>query len=87
MTIPTRFQLFASPVVLSDKDAARLEPYVASWRQLHPVIHSLNVPDLRRLVVMELMNRRRWQVVQRLLGRLGSLERERLETKVREMCR
>jgi hypothetical protein len=89
MTIPKKYQVFAQPVILIDKDAARLAPNLTSWPKLNAMlrVQAFNEPDLRRLVILELVGGRRWRIVNRLLMRLGRFDRAQLEKKVRGLCR
>lgn len=87
MILPSRLQLFTTKVILSDKDAARLTPFLASSRSLVPVIADMNEPDLQRLIVLELLNGRRWVIVSRLLGRLGAMQREELAVRMWRLCK
>jgi hypothetical protein len=42
----------------------------------------MNESDLRRLVVIELMEGRRWAIINRLLGRLAKVEREKYKRRI-----
>jgi hypothetical protein len=41
------------------------------------LLGSVNEPDLKRLVVMELMGKQRRSLIVRLMGRLAKLDRQR----------
>ena len=72
MKIPPKYQVFAEPVTITDKDQARLTPHLGSWMQVHALMKvGVNEPDLRRLVVLELMDKRRRMILLRLTGRIA----------------
>lgn len=89
MKIPAKYQIFATPVVLTDKDADRLSPHLTSWPRLNEMflLDVFNEPDLRRLAILELMDRKRWVILSRLLMRLGRAERNRIVEKAKKLCR
>jgi hypothetical protein len=83
MTIPKKFQIFDKPVELSDKDAARLSSHLSGWMKLHTFfLEGVNEPDLQRLLVIEMMGMRRRSILDRLLSRIGSSTRDRIQAKV-----
>jgi hypothetical protein len=83
MKIARKFQVFDTDVVLIDKDAARLTPHLSSWRSLHEImLLGVNEPDLKRLVVLELLGQKRRQILQRLIGRISSIQTSRVIAKV-----
>jgi hypothetical protein len=83
MKIPDHLQLFATPVVLSDKDEERLSVYLTGFDPFVHLLCTINEPDLRRLVVMELAGKKRWKILERLVMRVSRLERLALEEKVK----
>lgn len=82
MKIPAKFQVFDVPVLLDTKDEERLSPYLASWMHLSSLLATINEPDLMRLVILELMDRQRRKVLNRLLMRLGRVQRKRIERRI-----
>lgn len=83
MTIPDKYQIFDSPVTLSDKDEQRLSGYLTGWNRLiEKLMADVNRYDLQRLVVMELMSKQRRPIVAKLLVRLGKIEREKIELRI-----
>lgn len=85
MKIPSKYQIFDAPVVLDSKDAERLSFHLTNWNKLNEMFMlGVNAPDLRRLVVMEMLGRRRMAIISRLLGRLARVQRKHLLGKVRE---
>lgn len=84
MTIPRQFQVFAEPVTVTTYDQRRLNPHRASWHHLNGLflLQALTEKDLRKLVVMELMGEQRKLIIDRLLMRLGRLERREIERKI-----
>ena len=82
MKIPAKLQVFDVPVVLTDKDADRLSPWLASAPKLIAILKGINEPDLMRLVVLELSNGKRYDVIHRLLARLGRVTRIRIEKRI-----
>jgi hypothetical protein len=85
MNIPSKFQVFPDHTVqVSPNDQARLNPHRTGWRKLHELflLEALTTDDLRKLVVLELMDFRREQIIGRLLMRLGRLERREIERRI-----
>jgi len=77
MRIPSRFQIFENEVLLTDKDAERLQVHLSNWRRLHEILLlGVNVDDLRRLVILELIGNGRRFILTRLLGRIAKLQRQ-----------
>jgi len=79
MKIPTKYQIFDDSVEILDKDVERLSSCIGGWNRLHELflLGSVNEPDLKRLVVMELMGKQRQSLIVRLMGRLAKLDRQR----------
>jgi hypothetical protein len=76
MRIPSRLQIFENEVILTDKDAERLQVHLSNWRRLHEImLLGVNVSDLRRLVILELLGNGRRFIITRLLGRIAKLQR------------
>jgi hypothetical protein len=72
MRVPSKYQIFEQSVVLTSKDAERLSYHLGNWTRLNEVmLLGINLPDLRRLVVLELMGLRRRSILSRLLGRIA----------------
>lgn len=85
MTIPAKYQIFDTPVELSDKDSERLSPYLIGWGRLHALFQSgVNETDLKRLIILEMMDRRRDAMISRLVMRLGRVQRLKLEAKIKK---
>lgn len=87
MKIPQRLQIFTAPteVVITDKDAERLAPFLTNWMKLHHFfLKGTNIVDLRRLIVMELMGSQRKDILTRLSGRLATLQRKELQKRIRD---
>jgi hypothetical protein len=82
MKIPSKWQVFDTPVLFDNKDEERLSPYLASWMHLSALLKDINEPDLMRLVILELMDRQRRKVLDRLLMRLGRVQRKRIERRI-----
>lgn len=88
MTIPQRYQIFETPVFLSDKDAERLRIHLSNWNRLHEMLLlGVNAPDLRRLIVLEMMGAGRHRILTRLLGRLSKVERKEQTEKIKAALR
>lgn len=89
MKVPLRYQVFPTPVVLTDKDAQRLSPCLGYWSKLHILLKKpgFNASDLQRLVVLELINKQRKHIITRLLMRLGGVERKAVEDKIKAALR
>ena len=72
MRVPVKYQIFERPVVLTSKDAERLSYHLGNWSRLNEVmLLGINLPDLRRLAVLEMMGLRRRSILVRLLGRIA----------------
>ncbi len=82
MKIPDRFQVFDKPVLLSSKDEQRLAPVISGWMHLADLLKDINEPDLMRLVIMELLGKQRRKILNRLLMRLGRVQRKLIEARI-----
>ncbi len=83
MKIPLKYQVFDEKITITDKDAERLKQYLTGWNKLVQVlIAGVNKPDIQRLIILELMGKRRPQIIDKLLVRLGKIERERIEERI-----
>jgi len=84
MKIPTKYQIFEDTVEILDKDVERLSSCIGGWNRLHELfmLGGVNEPDLKRLVVMELMGKQRKPLLARLLGRLAKLDRQRYTRRI-----
>jgi hypothetical protein len=72
MRVPIKYQIFEQPVILTNKDAERLSYHLGNWSRLNEVmLLGINLPDLRRLAVLEMMGLRRRSILVRLLGRIA----------------
>jgi hypothetical protein len=72
MRVLLKYQIFEQPVILTNKDADRLSYHLGNWTRLNEVmLLGVNLPDLRRLVVLELMGLKRRSILRRLLGRIA----------------
>jgi hypothetical protein len=86
--IPKRFdRLFETPVALSDKDSERLRPYLSHWGVLNARFRSgVNESDLKRLILLELSSESpRKRILDRLLMRLGRVQRRSLSDKIERL--
>lgn len=84
MRIPSRYQIFENEVELTDKDVQRLQVHLSNWGRLNEILLlGVNIPDLRRLVVLELMNNGRLFIITRLLGRIAKIQRQENMQRVR----
>lgn len=83
MRLPTKYQIFDREVILTSKDAERLEVHLANWRVLHEVmLLGVCLEDLRRLVILELAGNARRTILVRLLGRIAKLQRNEVMAKI-----
>lgn len=86
MPIPKKFQIFDSPVVITGKDEVRLSATLSGWRTLHPALmKGTNEPDLQRLIVLELCGKQRMKILDRLLMRLGTVQRAKFVQRVKRL--
>lgn len=83
MNIPPRYQVFPQPVQISAKDEQRLRPHLSGWEKLWTFLSAgVNDPDLKRLVIMELLGAQRPMILERLLARLGKVQRAELDRRI-----
>lgn len=86
MRVPSRYQIFDAEVIITYKDEERLRVHLSNWKRLHEImLLGLNVPDLQRLVIMELLGNGRHRILTRLLGRLAKLQRAELQRKINSL--
>ena len=85
MKIPPKFQIFDLPVVLDGKDEDRLSPYLVSWTRLSALLVDINEPDLQRLVILELLGKQRRKILDRILMRLGKVQRKKIEKRIEKL--
>lgn len=84
MKIPAKYQVFDGLVVIDSKDEQRLSVHLSGYVPLMKALAGVNEPDLKRLVIMELNGKQRWKLIDRLLMRLGRVQRKRFEQKIRQ---
>jgi hypothetical protein len=87
MKIPPKYQIFPKPVILLEKDEGRLAPLLSCWARLHPVLLDTQEPDIERMIVIEMMGRRRPMILERLVGRLTVVSKARIQQKIRRALR
>jgi hypothetical protein len=87
MKIPDKYQIFPRPIILIDKDAGRLSPFLSGWERLHAVLATMQEPDIERLIVIEMMYRRRPMIIDRLASRLMQVAKIRIRAKIRKAIR
>lgn len=83
MKIPSKYQIFPSPVILLDKDEERLTPLLSCWARLHPVLLHTQEPDIERMIVIEMMGRKRPMILERLVGRLTVVSKSRIQARIK----
>lgn len=82
MKIPAKFQVFDQPVVFSSKDEQRLSPFLSGWMHLAELLKDITEADLTLLVILELLGKQRRKILDRLLMRLGRVQRKRIEERI-----
>ena len=88
MTLPDKYQVFDQPVWLDSKDAERLAPYLSGWKTLAPLLAlGVNDPDLKTLILLELLGKQRKLLLDRLLSRLGRIQRAALEARINQLIK
>lgn len=86
MKIAQKYQVFDTPVEIDEKDRDRLKVHLSGWNRLNEILLlGINEPDLRRLVILELLGARRKEMLTRLLGRLAKLERKRILSRIQKL--
>ena len=85
MAIPDRYQVFEKPVQLDSKDCERLGSFLSGWKRLAPLLAlGVNEPDLKTLILLELVGKQRRVILDRLLMRLGRVQRRELQKKINQ---
>jgi hypothetical protein len=83
--IPDKFQVFETPCLLDNKDEERLLPFLSGWKRLAPLLAlGVNEPDLKTLIMLELLGKQRRAILDRLLSRLGRVQRHLLEKRINQ---
>ena len=83
MKIPIKYQIFERIVAMGDVSAQALQNSMAGWNRINELfLLGVREDDLRRMVILELMGPKRTTILNRLLGRLGKLERARLKQRI-----
>lgn len=83
MRVLTKYQIFDNEVILSSKDAERLQIHLANWRVLHEImLLGVCLEDLKRLVILELAGHGRRPILVRLLGRIAKMQRKETMAKI-----
>ena len=86
MRIPNRYQIFDEPVIMPDEDVVRLSPYLSGWNHLiNQLIVGVNESDVQRLIIMELLGKRRQPILHKLLVRYDRFQRERIEDRINQL--
>ena len=88
MIIPDSYQVFEKPVQLDSKDCERLGSFLSGWKRLAPLLAlGINEPDLKTLILLELLGKQRPAILDRLLSRLGRVQRLCLEKKINRLIK
>jgi hypothetical protein len=84
MNIPSKYQVFdGDPTPISDKDFERLSPYLSGWPKLNTLfVEGIGEQEIKQLIILEMMDRRRAPIIDRLVMRLGRLQRVRLRRQI-----
>ena len=81
--IPHRYQIFSEDVVILARQRAELEGILSGFMPLaNALAKGLPEYTLRRLIVLEMMGKGRKKLLDRLIMRLGRLERQDLQQRV-----
>lgn len=85
MKIPPHLNPFDLPVAISYADQTRLGPHLSNWNRLNDIfLLGIGEKDLRKLVILELMGKRRKPVLTRLVIAVLRAERGRIEQAIEE---
>ena len=87
MRIPFKYQIFPLLIVITARDEDRLWPLLSGRPTLHSVLAKTCEPDIKRMIILEMMNRRRSMILTRLVGRLTHVQKKRLQAKIRKAIR
>lgn len=87
MNIPKKYQIFPDKVIIFVWQEAELAPHLASWESLNKFLRGslLSEFTLRRLIVMEMMGKSRWKLIDRLLMRLSKVQRKETRVRVKQV--
>lgn len=81
--IPHRYQIFSEDVVILIRQREELESILSGFMPLaNALAKGLPEYTLRRLIVLEMMGKGRKKLLDRLIMRLGRLERQDLQQRV-----
>lgn len=84
MKIAQKYQIFDGPnVIILCKDRDRLSWHLISSGHLNEIfLIGINAIDLQRLIILELMGKKRRDIINRLLSRLLTLRRYALKDRI-----
>ena len=82
MKIPAKYQVFDSPVILTDQDEQRLSGLLSGWPTLSGIIAGTCEPDVQRMIIMEMLGKKRMPMLHRLIGRLSTIRRQRIYQRI-----
>ena len=85
MKIPSKWQVFDTPVILDDLSVEFLSPYLVSWTGLSAVLAAVSESNLQRLVILELLGKQRRKILDRILMRLGKVQRKKIEKRIERL--
>jgi hypothetical protein len=81
--IPQEYQIFDRDVVILVEHREYLEPMLSGFMPLaRELKHGIPAYKLKKLIILELMGKKRKKLLDRLIMRLGRLERKALQQKV-----
>jgi hypothetical protein len=76
-------QIFDVTIVITERDKDRLLPFLSSWGKLNQLFgRSVDIPDVKKLITLELIGFRRKVILDRLFGRLSKLQRVEYKRKI-----
>lgn len=75
-------------ITVSASDRKRLEPHLTNWQKLNEVFQlgTISSTDLNKMIVIEFGGRKRWRVLDRLIARFYSTQRQELIQRTKPWC-
>lgn len=86
MKIPAAFQVFDKRISIQNSDVKALKPHLSGWNHLHEMmlLGAFEERDLMKMVIVELMGEKRKLMIDRILMRLGKVQRRKIEARIKK---
>jgi hypothetical protein len=75
-------------IKVTASDRRRLTPHLTNWQRLNEVFQlgTISTDDLNKMIVIEFGGQRRWRILDRLIARFYSIQRQELVERVKPWC-